>query len=55
LEQAAVEQVAYWFQRRDELGIETAWPHFGTYHKFGDMDLLQPVKAVLKHYQRWSL
>src|SRR5436190_12042476 len=31
LEQAAVEQVACWFQHRDKLGIDTTWPHGGTY------------------------
>ena len=30
LEQAAVEQVAAWFQNRDNLGLDTIWPHQGT-------------------------
>ena len=55
LEQAAVEQVAYWFQNRDKIGLNTIWPHAGTYEKFIQTDLLLDVKAVLKKYQRWSL
>jgi len=55
LEQAAVEQVAYWFQNRDKIGLNTIWPHAGTYEKFIQSDLLLDVKAVLKKYQRWSL
>ena len=55
LEQAAVEQVACWFQSRDKLGLNTIWPHAGTYEKFIQSDLLLDVKAVLKKYQRWSL
>ena len=55
LEQAAVEQVCYWFQNRDKLGIDTMWPHEGTYQKFTQLDLLRDVKAVLKRYERWSL
>jgi hypothetical protein len=55
LEQAAVEQVAFWFQNRGQLGLDTIWPHAGTYQKFADQDLLQSVQAVLKRYQRWSL
>ena len=33
LEQAAVEQVAAWFQSRDKLGLDTVWPHAGTLPK----------------------
>ena len=55
LEQAAVEQVAFWFQNRDKLGLNTIWPHAGTYEKFIQTDLLLDVKAVLKSYTRWGL
>jgi hypothetical protein len=55
LEQAAVEQVAHWFQTREMLGLDTIWPHAGTYEKFSKLSLLLPVQAVLKHYQRWVL
>lgn len=55
LEQAAVEQVAAWFQTRDNLGLVRIWPHQGTYEQFSQLDLLPNVKAVLDRYQRWTL
>ena len=55
LEQAAVEQVAYWFQNRDKLGVIRQWPKGGTYEQFGDLDLLPNVRAVLQRYERWRL
>jgi hypothetical protein len=55
LEQAAVEQVAYWFQTRDKLGLKTRWPHAGTYEGFFPLDLLPNVQTVLKSHNRWSL
>jgi hypothetical protein len=54
LEQAAVEQVAAWFQNRDKLGLDTIWPHEGTYQKFAQLDFLLGVKAVLSRYVRWT-
>lgn len=55
LEQAAIEQVAYWFQIRDKLGLKTRWPHGGTYEGFLPLDLLPNVQTVVKTYKRWSL
>jgi hypothetical protein len=55
LEQAAVEQVAYWFQIRDKLGLKTRWPHTGTYEGFFPLDLLPNVQNVLTKYQRLVL
>jgi hypothetical protein len=55
LEQAAVEQSAFWFQHRDELGIDTTWPHLGTYEKFLQSDLLPEVRAVLSRYTRYAI
>ncbi len=54
LEQAAVEQVAYWYRNRDKLGLVRSWPHGGTYETFAQLDLLLDVKAVLRKYERWS-
>jgi hypothetical protein len=54
LEQAAVEQVAYWFQTREKLGLKSTWPHFGTYEQFFPLDLLPSVQSVLRKYERWS-
>ena len=53
LEQAAVEQVAFWFQNRDKLGLIRNRPNLGTYQQFAQLDLLPSVKAVLKTYERW--
>ena len=55
LEQAAVEQVAYWFQHRDQLGLVRIWPHGGTFEAFAQLDLLLEVRAVLKKYERWGV
>lgn len=53
LEQAAVEQIAYWFQNRDKLGAVRYWPKGGIYEQFADLDLLPSVRAVLFQYRRW--
>ena len=55
LEQAAVEQVAFWFQKRDKLGLRTTWPSNGEYKQFADLDLLRSVSATLRHYERITL
>src|SRR5438876_1830579 len=55
LEQAAVEQLAYWFRNRDKTGLIRLWPHQGTYESFLQSDLLLEVRAVLKKYQRYAL
>jgi len=55
LEQAAIEQVAFWFQRRDELGVIRQWPKGGTYEQFAGLDLLPSVPPVLKQYRRWMV
>jgi hypothetical protein len=53
LEQAVVEQVAWWFLNRDKLGLVRRWPHDGTYEQFAQLDLLLSVRAVLEQYRRW--
>ena len=55
LEQAAVEQVAAWFQTKDVLGLIRNRPNLGTYQQFAQLDLLLGVKAVLTRYERWAL
>jgi hypothetical protein len=55
LEQAAVEQVAFWFRNRDKLGLVRSWPHGGTYESFAQLDLLLDVKAVLRKHERWNV
>jgi|SRR6266850_1137954 len=54
LEQAAVEQVACWFQNREALGLTRLWPHGGTYEQFSGLDLLPSVEAVLHRHQRMA-
>src|SRR5204863_8478289 len=55
LEQAAVEQVAYWFQNRDRLGLLRIWDYHSTYRHFAALDLLASVQAVLTSHTRWAL
>jgi hypothetical protein len=55
LEQAAVEQVAFWFQNRDRLGLLRIWDYHATYRHFAALDLLDGVKAVLRKHARWIL
>jgi len=53
LEQAAVEQVAAWFQTRDKLGLVRHWPKGGIYEELVQKELLISVEAVLEKYARW--
>jgi hypothetical protein len=53
-ERAAVEQVAFWFQNKNSIGLRISWPSGGTYQQFAAQDLLPSVQAVLTRYQRWS-
>src|SRR5256886_14293264 len=55
LEQAAVEQVAYWFRNRDKTGLIRSWPSGGTFESFLQSDLLLGVRAILKKYERFLL
>jgi hypothetical protein len=55
LEQAAVEQVAYWYRNKDTLGLIRNWPSGGTYQVFRNAELLPGVEATLQNYERWSL
>ena len=55
LEQAAVEQVAYWFQNRDKLGLLRYWPKDGIYLQLSGLDLLPSVSVVLQKYKRWTI
>ena len=54
LEQAVVEQVAWWFQNRDRLGLARVWEYHATYRQFADLDLVSSVRAVLAKYRRWQ-
>jgi hypothetical protein len=55
LENAAVEQVAFWFARRESQGVIRFWPTGGNYIQLVDTDLLPAVRAVLRRHTRFSL
>jgi hypothetical protein len=55
LQQAAIEQIAYWFQNRDRLGLKTYWPSGAAYYQFAAMDLLDSVISVLAHHTRYQI
>jgi len=52
VEQACVEQVAYWYQRRAQLGLMSVTSGDSTVQHYQTADLLPQVQAVLKHYER---
>jgi len=53
LEQVCIEQVAYWYQRREQLGLVSITSGDNTVQQFQSSDLLPQVSAVLAHYERW--
>jgi hypothetical protein len=54
LEQAAVEQVAAWYQNKEKLGLIRHRPNKGTYDQMAQLDLLPNVRTVLGRYERWG-
>jgi hypothetical protein len=55
LEQAVVEQTAFWFQTREKLGVIRQWPKGGNYEQFSDLDLLPSVRETLSRHTRFAL
>jgi hypothetical protein len=55
LEQGAVEQIAFWFQTREKVGVTRQWPKGGSYEEFADPDLLPSVRSILARYTRFVL
>ena len=53
IEQACIEQVAFWYQRRTQLGLVSITSGDSTVQHFTSVDLLPQVQPVLKHYERW--
>ena len=53
LEQGCIEQVAYWYSRRTQLGLLSISSEAGIVQQFQSTDLLPQVRATLKHYERW--
>lgn len=54
LEQACVEQVAYWYQNRHRLGLLSVPADGRTFYQLAKIDLLPQVENVLKKYERWE-
>ena len=54
LEQACVEQVAYWYQSRHRLGLLSMPAEGRTFYQLAKIDLLPQVEAVLRKYERWE-
>jgi hypothetical protein len=55
LEQAAVEQVAYWFRNKEKTGLIRSGPTSGIFDTFLQSDLLLEVRSVIKKYERFLL
>jgi hypothetical protein len=53
IEQACIEQVAYWYSRRSQLGLLSISSEAGIVQQFQCTDLLPQVRATLKHHERW--
>jgi len=55
LEQACVEQVVYWYQRKDQLGLVSISGQGGSIQQFAQLNLLPNVKDVFESYRRFQL
>ena len=53
IEQCCLDQVAYWYSRRSQLGLLSISSEAGIVQQFQSTDLLPQVRATLKHYERW--
>jgi hypothetical protein len=53
LEQACIDQVVYWYQNRQRLGLLSTSGEGGSAQQMKTLDLLPHVAAVLKKYERW--
>src|SRR5436190_16410766 len=53
IEQACIDQVVYWYQNRQRLGLLSTSGEGGSVQQFKSLDLLPQVTAVLKKYERW--
>lgn len=54
LEQACVEQCAYWYQNRHRLGLRSLPADGRTFFQLEQIDLLPQVDAILRSYERWT-
>lgn len=53
LQLAAVEQIAYWYQNKDRLGITSLSGSDGSISQFSKLDLLPIVSSVLAKFERY--
>ncbi len=53
IEQAACDQIAYWYQRRNQLGLTSLTTQGGSISQPSAQDLLPHVQAVIKQYERY--
>lgn len=53
LQLAASEQVAYWYQNKDRLGLRSLSGAGASIAHIGNIDLLPSVLATIKKYERW--
>jgi hypothetical protein len=52
LEQAVIEQVAFWYQQRAKVGVTRYETSPGFYEQVADTDLIPVVKNLVKKYRR---
>jgi hypothetical protein len=55
IEDAAIEQVAFWFRNRDKLGLIRHWPKDGVYMVFEQLPLMRQVIDALRPHRRWCV
>jgi hypothetical protein len=55
IEHACIEQAAFWYTRRDMVGLDTSWPKGGVLQRFSRLDLLLPVARILQTWKRLSI
>jgi len=55
IQQAALDQVAYWYQNRNQLGITSLSGQGASRSMFNGLDLLPHVKGALRGYERWLM
>ena len=53
LEQSCIEQVAFWYQHRNRLGLVTVPAEGRTFFSLAPLDLLAHVKSTLQKYERY--
>jgi hypothetical protein len=53
IEQACVEQVAFWYQRRHQLGLASVPTSERNFFRIAEFDLLPQVRKALEKYERW--